>query len=77
MIVLAVIGSVFARVFYFKSTRLIGATKASLIDAAEPFASAFMAFIFLKQSLTLPIAVGAALMMASVALLLKEKTPGE
>ena len=75
IICLGTIGVIFARGLFYRSMRLIGATKASMIDSLEPFSSAVLGFLLLGQGLSPYTVAGSVLMMASIILLLKEKDP--
>ena len=73
IICLGTVGVLMARGLFFKAARLIGATKASLIDSLEPFSSAILAYLILRQGPSLFTVVGSLLMMISIVLLLTEK----
>ena len=74
IICLGTIGVIVARGLFYKSVRLIGATKASMIDSLEPLSSAVLGFVLLDQGLSVYTVVGSALMIVSIILLLKEKS---
>ena len=78
MLWMGTVGVIVARGLFYRSTRLIGATKASVIDSAEPFASALLGFFILGQSISSYTVIGSVFMVASILLLLREKsgTPG-
>lgn len=77
VVALGTIGVIFSRGLFFRAMRLIGATKASMIDSLEPFSSAILGWFFLGQGLNAFIVIGSILMMASVMLLLMEKQSSE
>ena len=74
IICLGTIGVIAARGLFYKSMRIIGATKASMIDTLEPFSSAILGFVFLRQSISIYTVTGSLLLMLSVVLLLREKS---
>ena len=63
-----------ARGLFYSAVRLIGATKASIIDSLEPLSSAVLGFVLLGQSLSVYTVCGSALMIVSIMLLLREKS---
>ena len=73
IICLGTFGVIIARGLFFSSIRLIGATKASMIDSLEPFSSAILGYVFLRQGLSVYTVIGSLLMMISIMLLLTEK----
>ena len=74
---LGTIGVIVARGLFFESIKLIGASRASMIDSLEPLSSAVLGYVFLRQGLTLTTVVGSVLMMLSVLILLKERSSKE
>ncbi len=74
IICLGTIGVIAARGLFYKSMRIIGATKASMIDTLEPFSSAILGFLFLRQGISVYTVAGSLLLMLSVVLLLREKS---
>lgn len=77
IICLGTIGVIIARGLFYKAVRIIGATKASMIDSMEPLSSAVLGWFLLGQSLNVYTVAGSALMIVSILLLLKEKDPGK
>ena len=77
IICLGTIGVIVARGLFYKSVRLIGATRASMIDSLEPLSSAVLGWFLLGQSLNVYTVTGSALMIVSILLLLKEKAAAE
>lgn len=77
IICLGTIGVIVARGLFYKSVRLIGATRASMIDSLEPLSSAVLGFVLLGQGLSVYTVTGSALMIVSIMLLLKEKSTGK
>ncbi len=77
IICLGTIGVIVARGMFFRSMRLIGATKASMIDSLEPFSSAILGYVFLRQGISIYTVAGSILLMISVYLLLKDKSETE
>lgn len=73
IICLGTIGVLVARGLFFKAVRLIGATRASMIDSLEPLSSAVLGFVLLGQGLSAYTVTGSALMILSIILLLREK----
>ncbi len=73
IICLGTIGVIFARGLFFKSMRIIGATKASMIDSLEPFSSAILGYVFLRQGLSPFTVAGSILMIIAIVMLLTEK----
>ena len=71
---LGIVGVVVARGLFYSSARLIGATKASVIDSMEPFCSAVLGFFLLGQQLSAFTVAGSVLMVLSILLLLREKS---
>ncbi|MBR6956793.1 MAG: EamA family transporter, partial [Firmicutes bacterium] len=57
--------------------RLIGATRASMIDSMEPLSSAVLGYILLGQGLDIYTVTGSALMIVSILLLLRQKKNSE
>ena len=74
IICLGTIGVIVARGLFYKSVRLIGATRASMIDSLEPLSSAVLGFVLLGQRLSVYTVLGSALMIVSIMLLLREKS---
>jgi drug/metabolite transporter (DMT)-like permease len=74
IICLGTVGVLMARGLFYSAVRLIGATKASMIDSLEPLSSAVLGFVLLDQGLSVYTVVGSALMIVSIILLLKEKS---
>lgn len=74
IICLGTIGVIISRGLFFKAVRLIGATRASMIDSLEPLSSAVLGFVLLGQSLSVYTVCGSALMIVSIMLLLREKS---
>jgi drug/metabolite transporter (DMT)-like permease len=74
IICLGTIGVIVARGLFYKSVRLIGATRASMIDSLEPLSSAVLGFVLLGQGLSVYTVLGSALMIVSIMLLLREKS---
>ena len=74
IICLGTIGVIVARGLFYQSVRLIGATKASMIDSMEPFSSAVLGYFLLGQKLDIYTVAGSVLMVISILLLLKEKS---
>ena len=74
IICLGTIGVIVARGLFYKSVRLIGATRASMIDSLEPLSSAVLGFVLLGQGLSVYTVLGSALMIVSIILLLREKS---
>ena len=74
IICLGTIGVIVARGLFYKSVRLIGATRASMIDSLEPLSSAVLGFVLLGQGLSVYTVCGSALMIVSIMLLLREKS---
>ena len=70
---LGTIGVLIARGLFFRAVRLIGASTASMIDALEPFSSAILGYLILRQSVSLNTAIGSVLLMLSIFILLREK----
>ena len=77
IICLGTIGVIVARGLFYKSVRLIGATRASMIDSMEPLSSAVLGYVLLGQGLDIYTVAGSVLMMISILLLLKEKSSSE
>ena len=75
IICLGTIGVILARGLFFEAIRLIGATKASMIDSLEPLSSLVLGYVFLDQIPTWNMLLGSAMMIVSVMMLLKEKSP--
>ena len=75
IICLGTVGVILARGLFYSSLRLLGATKASMIDSMEPFTSAVLGYVFLRQGISLNMVVGSLLMVISIVLLLREKSP--
>ena len=70
---LGTVGVIAARGLFFKAIRIIGASTASMIDALEPFSSAVLGYVFLRQIPTVSTAVGSFLLCISVILLLRDR----
>ena len=70
---LGTIGVIVARGLFFESSRMIGASTASMIDSLEPVSSAVLGYVLLGQMPTVTTAVGSALLIVSVVLLLRER----
>ena len=70
---LGTIGVIVARGLFFESSRMIGASTASMIDSLEPVSSAVLGYVLLGQVPTVTTAVGSALLTVSVVLLLRER----
>ena len=70
---LGTIGVIVARGLFFESSRMIGASTASMIDSLEPVSSAVLGYVLLGQVPTVTTAVGSALLIVSVVLLLRER----
>ena len=75
IICLGTIGVIMARGLFYSAIRLIGATRASMIDSLEPFTSAVLGYVFLHQSISAHMVIGSLLMVISIILLLREKSP--
>lgn len=73
---LGIVGVIVARGLFYSSARLIGATKASVIDSMEPFCSALLGLFLLGQQLSVYTVTGSVLMVLSILLLLREKSQG-
>ena len=71
---LGIVGVIVARGLFYSSARLIGATKASVIDSMEPFCSALLGLFLLGQQLSVFTVAGSVLMVLSILLLLREKS---
>lgn len=70
---LGTIGVIVARGLFSESSRIIGASTASMIDSLEPVSSAVLGYVLLGQVPTVTTAVGSALLIVSVVLLLRER----
>ena len=65
---MAVLNTLLAVLFFLKGLQKIGASRASLISTAEPVFCLLLAFIVLRESLTLPELIGSVLVFASMLL---------
>ncbi len=77
IICLGTIGVIVARGLFYKAVRLIGATRASMIDSMEPLSSAVLGWFLLGQGLNVYTVAGSALMIVSILMLLREKNTDE
>ena len=77
IICLGTIGVLVARGLFYSAVRLIGATRASMIDTMEPLSSAVLGYILLGQGLDIYTVIGSALMIVSILLLLRQKKNSE
>ncbi|MBE6026643.1 MAG: hypothetical protein E7229_07010 [Clostridiales bacterium] len=77
IICLGTIGVLVARGLFYSAVRLIGATRASMIDSMEPLSSAVLGYILLGQGLDIYTVTGSALMIVSILLLLRQKKNSE
>ena len=71
---LGTIGVIAARGLFYKAVRIIGASTASIIDSLEPFSSAVLGYVLLRQMPTIFTAIGSLILCFSVILLLKERS---
>ena len=69
-----VFGTLMAFYLYLKAVRMIGAQRTSLLSCAEPFAAAVLAVLWLGVRWTVMDWLGAALIVATIFLLAREKT---
>ena len=77
IICLGTIGVIVARGLFYKAVRIIGATRASMIDSMEPLSSAVLGWFLLGQGLNVYTVTGSALMIVSILMLLREKNTDE
>ena len=77
IICLGNIGVIVARGLFYKAVRIIGATRASMIDSMEPLSSAVLGWFLLGQGLNVYTVIGSALMIVSILMLLREKNTDE
>ena len=77
IICLGTIGVIVARGLFYKAVRIIGATRASMIDSMEPLSSAVLGWFLLGQGLNVYTVIGSALMIVSILMLLREKNTDE
>ena len=77
IICLGTIGVIVARGLFYKAVRIIGATRASMIDSMEPLSSAVLAWFLLGQGLNVYTVIGSALMIVSILMLLRKKNTDE
>ncbi len=70
---MAVFNTLLAVLFFLKGVQKIGASRASLVSTAEPVFCLLLAFIILRESLTLPELAGSALVFASMLLALSPR----
>lgn len=77
IICLGTIGVIVARGLFYSAVRLIGATRASMIDTMEPLSSAVLGYFLLGQGLDIYTVTGSALMIISILLLLRQKKNSE
>ena len=77
IICLGTIGVIVARGLFYKAVRIIGATRASMIDSMEPLSSAVLGWFLLGQGLNVYTVAGSALMIVSILMLLREKNTDE
>jgi drug/metabolite transporter (DMT)-like permease len=68
-----VFGTLLSFYFYLKAVRMIGAQKTSLLSCAEPFAAAVLAVLWLGVRWSVMDWLGAALVVATIFLLAREK----
>ena len=73
LLFIIVFGTLLSFYFYLKAVRLIGAQRTSLLSCAEPFAAAVLAVLWLGVRWTVMDWLGAALIVATIFLLAREK----
>ncbi len=71
------IGLLFGDGFLFKAFELIGVRISMLVMSLVPALSALMAFIFLKESLTLTVIIGMIITLAGIMFVVSEGSPEE
>ena len=51
--IIAIISTIFSNIFYFASIKILGAVKAGIFSSVEPFFTALLAIVFLKERMGL------------------------
>jgi drug/metabolite transporter (DMT)-like permease len=64
--IIAVISTILANTFYFEAIKAVGATKASILSSFEPFFTALLAIIFLREQMGLVQWVGVLFIFGSM-----------
>jgi drug/metabolite transporter (DMT)-like permease len=72
-VVLGLINFPLARQLNFRATRHLGASRAAALFAASPLVSVLLAALLLGESLTLPLLLGAGLVVVGVALVVTSR----
>lgn len=67
LVLVALLGNVLSQVLLFKGFRHIGASRASIIDTAQPLVMLLLAWAFLGETLSAVQLIGAALLMSGIA----------
>lgn len=71
------VGASFGKIFYYKGIDKIGASKSTSVKNISPILTTALAMILLGEELTLPIAVGVALIVAGILVLTWAQAKGE
>ncbi len=71
------VGASFGKIFYYKGIDTVGASKSTSVKNSSPILTTILAVILLGEELTLPIAVGVALIVAGILVLTWSEAKGE
>jgi transporter family protein len=71
------VGASFGKIFYYKGIDTVGASKSTSVKNSSPILTTVLAVILLGEELTLPIAVGVALIVAGILVLTRSESKGE
>ena len=71
------VGASFGKIFFYKGIDKVGASKSTSVKNSSPILTTLLAVILLGEELTLPIAVGVALIVGGILVLTRTESKGK